>query len=106
MNSPTLIPRALRDHTDRYREALKALSGVDPLARSRLRPCVVARTLLVRRLLDEGYTLHQIGNAIGWDHATIHFYGRRSNAFLQLPGYDAERELWTDFNNAIEQATK
>jgi hypothetical protein len=102
MNAPTLIPHALTANAARYRDALRALSGVDPLDRRRLRPAVVGRILLVRRLSDEGFTLHQIGNAIGWDHATIHFYRRRSDAFLSLPGYEAERDLWNDFNKAIE----
>lgn len=50
------------------------ITGADPLRDGRARPVVESRVLLANVLLAKGYTEHQTGDALGFDHATIHHY--------------------------------
>lgn len=52
------------------------ISGADPLKNSRARPVIIARTLLVNILFEEGYSEHAVGEMIGFSRDTIHHYRR------------------------------
>lgn len=52
------------------------IAGADPLKNSRARPVVIARTLLVNVLFEEGYSEHAVGDMIGFSRDTIHHYRR------------------------------
>lgn len=101
MNKPTLIPYILRKKAEHYTRTMEQVAGCDPLAESRTRPIVTARTFVAYRLLMEGFTEHAVGAILGNDHATINHYRRKAVTMLTAPGYDAERELWKKFNQAI-----
>lgn len=101
MNKPTLIPYILRSRADHYCKTMAQLAGVDPVAESRCRAVVTARTLVAYKLLLDGFTEHAVGATLGWDHSTINHYRNTAPAMLKAPGYDAERELWQSFNQAI-----
>lgn len=101
MNKPTIIPYILRKTAAYYCDKMREVSGVNPTDESHRRPVVVARTFVAYRLLRQGFSEHAVGAVLGWDHATINRYRRRGYEMLNIPGYDAERELWDKFNQAI-----
>lgn len=101
MNKPTVISYILRKTAAYYCHKMQEVSGCDPAEESRRRPVVVARTFVAYRLLLQGFTEHAVGAALGWDHSTINVYRRRADEMLNTPGYDAERQLWDKFNQAI-----
>ena len=101
MNKPDLIPYILRSKANVYCRAMAAAADLDPMEESRRRPVVTARAFIAYRLLMEGFTEHAVGAVLGWDHSTINHYRQRAAAMLSAPGYTAERELWTRFNETI-----
>ena len=101
MNKPVLIPYILRSKANVYCRAMEHLVGVNPVQESRRRPVVTARAFIAYRLLMEGFTEHAVGAVLGWDHSTINHYRQRAATMLSAPGYTAERELWTRFNETI-----
>ena len=101
MNKDCLIPYILRSKSAYYCDTMERVSGVNPAEESRRRAVVTARVFTAYRLLLEGFTETAVGCVLGWDHSTVHHYRRRAAAMLSAPGYDAERELWNQFNKAI-----
>lgn len=61
-------------NTENIAMIVESVTGSDPLRAGRSRPVVEARVLLASVLLAKGYTEHQTGDALGFDHATIHHY--------------------------------
>lgn len=101
MNDPTVIPYILRKTASLYCKTMREVSGYDPTEESQRRPVVVARIFVAYRLLLKGFTEHAVGAVLGWDHSTIHHYSCRAYDMLNSPGYEAERELYDNFNEAI-----
>ena len=62
---------------------VESVADADPLAGNRSRPVVEARALLASALRAYGWTLHQIGEAIGFHHTSVLHYGKML--------YDAQR---------------
>lgn len=77
------------------------LTGTNPVAELRVRRVVTARVLVAYALMNDGYSEHEIGCVLGWDHSTINHYRKKMKTFMEAPGYDAERELWEEFMKAI-----
>ena len=84
-------------------DAMETVSGYDPVEESRKRIVVSCRMMVAYALLLEGWTEHDVGIALGWDHSTIHHYRNRFMEMLTTPGYDAEMEIWRKFKTAILQ---
>lgn len=101
MNDDCLIPPVLRSRAHHLCDTMISLCGQDPAEDSRRRPVVIARVFVCRVLTLEGWTEHQTGRVLGWDHSTVHYYIRRFKDIMELPGYDAERDLWKQFKQAI-----
>lgn len=80
---------------------MRKISGVDVANPSQKRMYVVPRAMVARVLVEEGCTTLQAGALLGKNHATISHYKDLMADFQSSPGYEAERELWTKFMNAI-----
>lgn len=103
MNEPVLIPKALYNACDKYREALFAVSGYDPMTAKRNRVYVCSRIMLAYKLLEDGYTETQVGTVIGKEHSTVHFYKTRMEDFLKFKAYSAERSIWLNFLKYLKE---
>lgn len=66
------------------RAIMDARQGWTPLNRSRDNLSATWRQALMTRLRDEGYTLHQIGDAIGKDHTTVLYGVRRLHDGMEV----------------------
>lgn len=60
--------------TETIASIVESITGHDPLNGSRRRGVVTARILLANALLRLGWTEEDTGAAIGWNHATVHYY--------------------------------
>lgn len=79
---------------------VESLAGADPLAASRTRPVVEARCILVAALRSQGWTETAAGEAIGFNHSTIHHYGEMlSDARLYNPALWAK---WMKLKKILE----
>lgn len=96
-----MIPPRYRERAKHLRGVMRDLSGVDVKNPSRKRIYVVPRAMIAHVLIREGCTTLQVGALLGKNHATITHYKDLMADFLSSPGYEAERELWTKFKNAI-----
>ena len=101
MNDHCIIPQVLRDRTHYLCDKMLEISGHDPGEDTRRRPAVTARVFVTQVLLLEGWSEHQIGNVLGWDHSTINHYRKKFRTFMEAPGYAAERKLWNKFKTTI-----
>lgn len=101
MNREEYIDSNKRDRVSHLVETMEAVSGYNPVDESRRRIVVNCRAMVAYVLLLEGWTEHQVGQALGWDHSTIHHYRKKFVAMMTTPGYKAEREIWGKFKNAI-----
>ena len=100
---PVLSPR-MREWAEELRQMMIALSGIDATVATRERSNVVARVMISHVLLAEGLNTSQVGELLGKNHATISHYRHNMEDFLSSPGYKAERELWSDFSEAVKNA--
>lgn len=79
---------------------VESVAGADPRAANRSRPVVEARAILASALRCYGWTLHQIGDALGFHHSSILHYGRML--------YDAQRynpvlwDKWLKLKNILD----
>lgn len=96
-----LIPSKLQERTDYLQGKMLEVSGIDIFDTSRLWINAIARAMVAKILLSEGYTQEQVGCVLNRCHATINYYKNVMIERLGTPGFDAERELWTKFTNAI-----
>ena len=96
-----LIPQKYRDLAEKLRQVMLELTGVDACKQTRARAVVVPRAMVAWILVSEGCTTFQAGALLGKNHATISHYKDLMADFLSSPGYDAERELWTKFQERI-----
>ena len=101
MNRKTFIPYVMRQQADRLCRIMKGLCGRDPCEETRERPVVMARVMVSHVLMVYGYSEHQIGTVLGWDHSTINHYRKKIDDIKRLPGYEAERELLEKFMKKI-----
>lgn len=101
MNREEYISYWKRERADHLVDTMKELTGINPVEESRKRSVVSCRTMVANVLLLEGWTEHQIGAALGWDHSTINHYRKKFEAMMTTPGYDAEKEIWRKFKEAI-----
>lgn len=98
-----MISEKLKKRADALCRAMDGASGVNPLEKTRKRAVVTARAFVAYALVKEGFMLTDIGRALGFDHATIIHYKEMVGNILTSPGYDAEREMWEQFNKKIEE---
>ena len=46
---------------------------------------VLCRTISAWRMMDEGYTISDIGKAMGKDHSTVSYYAKQRKDAIELP---------------------
>lgn len=85
-----------------FREILIELCGGDALSRSRRHENVTAKTLMIRQLYREGWRLPEMCEILKLNHSTVIYHHNRGE-FINLPGWDAEKELWNKFNTIIDE---
>ena len=93
----------------RYIEKVSAASGVavcDILSRSRLRSVVTARELCCFLLKRAGYSLHEIGRALGINHSTAHQAARTFSGLLYTKDPMALRYYQALDNRGMAKAGK
>lgn len=84
------------------REALaEHLDGFDPFGtRSRVRKVVIWRQCVYYRMRMEGYSLHQISAASGYNHATVLFGVGSMEDGLEI-GDRETASIWEQFNEIL-----
>lgn len=102
MNKPIIIPPSLSERARHLCEIMYEVSGIDAMAKTRKRPVVMARVMVVNALLSEGHSENSVGVTLGFDHSTINHYRKKLDDILTLRCYDAEREIWKKFNEKIQ----
>ena len=95
------VSRHRRERAEEICRKMEELSGFNPTAETRKRGVVTCRVMVSYVLLLEGWTEHQVGCVLGWDHSTINHYRRKFEDMMTQPGYEYERELWNKFKQAI-----
>lgn len=91
-----MITQKLKDRAAALAAALVDITGCDFSGRSRKRPAPSLRMMLAVRLLGEGHTLEEVGEAVGRNHSTIIHYKRRFES-LRFPGNELDAEIWDEF---------
>lgn len=100
MNERTLITPGLRNRTIFLRAVLLELSGLDAFGKDRSRASSTARMMVAQQLYKEGNSELDIARVLGRNHSTIHYY-RVKMDLLNLPGYEAERDIWKKFKERL-----
>lgn len=83
-------------------EVMKEVSGLDPLKDTRKHEIVSVRAMVAYQLMSEGYTCLAVAQLLGRNHSTVLKYKDRWLA-LFMPGWEAEREVWERFKEAIRK---
>lgn len=95
-----MISENMRVRGNHLCKVMREVAGVDPLEKTRRHDVAMARMMVAQQLYDDGYIDRQIGELLGKNRATIHFY-RTKMASIALPGWGAEQDLWRRFTKAI-----
>ncbi len=96
-----LVTERLLNRADELCSVMESIAGVDVRKETNRRVYVTARVMVAYALLGEGCTENVVGQMLGKNHSTINHYRNKMATFLEAPGYDAERELWGKFKEAI-----
>lgn len=82
---------------------LCGLTGRRMNLRSRDSEVVWAKAMVAYRMMEEGYTLAEIGRQLGKDHSTVIHYRHKMQDALSLPqAYQDILPLWYEFKTRIE----
>ena len=84
------------------KDIMTAVSGYDVSLKDRMRPIPDCRAIIASQMRREGYTLKEIGLALGVDHATIIHYIGVVEAIVKYPmSAQYSYKIYQDFNRAI-----
>lgn len=86
---------------ERLIAVMRDLTGTDPLERSRRRDLVAARMMIAFVLAKDGASEPAIGELLGMNHTTIHYYITERMPRITLPGWEAEYDIWLKFKKAV-----
>ena len=81
---------------------VESVTGYAPLAERRARPVVEARALLAGILLAQGLSLTAVGDAIGWNHATVSHYRRMLDDALKYGTRPEMARNWVKLKNILD----
>ena len=103
------IDSSLREPTDNRTARLSKLcqvmqetSGIDLRKRDRHADTVRARIVLCFVARLEGFSLHEVGDALGLNHSTVCYHEKAMRKALNCPAmYPGYVELYNKFTNAI-----
>lgn len=98
-----LIPLYFKKRAKTIANILLETCGLNVFDKRRTREVVTARMIASYQLQTEGLTTTMIGSLIGKDHSTVIFYIKRMQAVLEVPGYEAELELYNTFKKKLEE---
>lgn len=91
-----------KSNPELYRRIMFRIIGMDVLTRSRRQDLVWARNMVVYQLRLDGFSLKQIGRAVGLDHSTVVNCVHQVERMLERPSmYEKESEIWQEFQNSL-----
>lgn len=84
------------------RSAMLSLTGIDIAVRTRARPVVCCRNLVIYRMYQEGISANEIAKCVGLDRCTV-IYARKSVDFMlsHRSMYLRENEIYSNFVKII-----
>ena len=81
---------------------VESVTGYAPLTPRRSRPVVEARALLAGILLSQGQSLTAVGDAIGWNHATVLYYRTMLDDALKYGTRPEMARNWAKLKNILD----
>jgi len=77
------------------------ITGQNVLSESKIRSVAIPRMMVMYQLRLEGISGSDVARLLGKNHSTVIYSAKRVNDMLTTPGYNAEREIWKEFQSKI-----
>lgn len=105
-SKPIFVTDSQRERADTLVLLMKSLTGIDARERNRRQATADARSMVAAVMLNEGMPVAVVAQLLHRDHATVYHYRKKIDAFMNVPGYSAEREVWIKFRDAARNGAE